>query len=72
MVVLEGNLLLDLVHVMSGHFSIIAVDDLGELFQSRTASLDVLEVDKDEFKTDPTLQREKVPLVWGLFFVDMQ
>jgi hypothetical protein len=38
-----------------GHGCILTVEDLGQLFESRSASLDVEEVDEEKLNEDPDL-----------------
>lgn len=51
------NLLLELVEVEAGHGGFVAIDDLGQLLESRATGLDVHEVDEDELEEDPALLR---------------
>ena len=49
------HLLLELVKVEAGNGGLVAIDDLGQLFESWAPGLDVHEVDKDKLEEDPAL-----------------
>lgn len=49
------HLLLELVEVDASNGGLVAIDDLGQLFESWTPGLDVHEVDEDELEEDPAL-----------------
>jgi hypothetical protein len=49
------NLFFNLIHINMGHGCILTVEDLGQLFESRSASLDVEEVDEEKLNEDPDL-----------------
>jgi hypothetical protein len=51
------DLFLNLMQINMGHSCIITVEDLGQLFESRSASLDVEEVDEEKLNKDPDLVR---------------
>lgn len=47
------SLLLDLLHSNMANGSVVTVNDLGNLLQSRTSCLDIHEVDEDDLTEDP-------------------
>jgi hypothetical protein len=49
------NLFFNLIHINMGHGCILTVEDLGQLYESRSASLDVEEVDEEKLNEDPDL-----------------
>lgn len=51
------NLFFNFIQINMGHGCIITVEDLGQLFESRPASLDVEEVDEEKFNEDPDLAK---------------
>ena len=54
-VLLNGACETCLVNIDLSHLSFFTIEDLRDLLQSRSTSLDVKEVHEDKFKRDPTL-----------------
>lgn len=52
-----SNLFFNFMQINVGHGCIITVEDLGQLFESRSASLDVEEVDEQKLNEDPDLAK---------------
>jgi hypothetical protein len=46
---------LNLLKIHIGHFGLVAIENLGKLFESRALGLDVEEEDEDELEEDPDL-----------------
>jgi hypothetical protein len=60
----DFNLLLDLLEINIGHIGIITIEDLSQLLESGTPSLNVEEVDEAELDEDPnSVNQRQVPVV---------